>query len=267
MDTKKINVLGLGVMGTQISALLRLAGWKVFAWNRNLRDEHRTRHERAVKLMNRVMGLTQAPGEIVFVPEIRALENNLTIENLSESLDVKHEVLGQLAYGFDSTDLFTNSSSYEPREIHPKAQGLHFFNPPHVLKFIEFAAGASPLTPAGTELIASLRSAGFEIIEAFGNRGYIGNYILFHEIASALKLAELHQYKSATIDRVLSHMGRSTSLFDIIDMVGVDVTRSILVNLREHDSTIYVPPLLDLAVSKGILGKKNKTSIRTLTDA
>ena len=267
MSGKKINVLGLGVMGTQISSLLRLMGWQVFAWNRNLREEHRTRHERAVRLMGRMMGFTQAPGEIVFVPEIKDLGKNLTIENLPEDLNVKREILNLLPYDWEGADLVTNSSSYEPREVHPKAHGLHFFNPLHVLKFIELAPGPSPLTPEGAALVDSLRSAGFEIIEAYGNRGYIGNYILFHEIASALKLAELHQYKSGTIDRVLSHMGRSTSLFDIIDMVGVDVTRSILINLREKDPSIYVPPLLDLAVSKGILGKKNKTSIRTLTDA
>jgi 3-hydroxyacyl-CoA dehydrogenase len=137
----------------------------------------------------------------------------------------------------------------------------------HALRFAEFAAPPGTRTPGMEDLLRRLDGLGFALIEADFNRGYIGNYILFREIAAALQLIDRHHYTSRAIDEVLKRMGRPVSLFEIIDLVGVDVTLRIIQNLRGEDPSIHLSPLLQRAVSEGILGRKNQTSLRTLVDA
>jgi 3-hydroxyacyl-CoA dehydrogenase len=110
-----------------------------------------------------------------------------------------------------------------------------------------------------------LKHAGYEVIHTSDNPGYIGNYVLFHEISAALKLVE-HGYGTAEIDRTLTHLGRTTSIFDVIDLIGVDVTLSILQSLGASDPAFRAAPLLERAIRDGVLGTKNGTSIRALID-
>ena len=44
-------------------------------------------------------------------------------------------------------------------------------------------------------------------MQTHDNRGYVGNFVLFHEIAAALKLADVYGYSFKIIDKVLSLNG------------------------------------------------------------
>ena len=79
-----------------------------------------------------------------------------------------------------------------------------------------------------------------------------------------LNLADEFGYTPETIDAVQNVLGRSNSIFDIVNKVGVDITKSILDNLRTKDPTLMVPQVLIHAIDPRILSKKKGTSIRDM---
>ena len=262
-----INILGFGVMGRQIASLCILMGIDVFLWNRSNQSSSHRLFEKQLKLDRRFYGkYIENEGVFTFVSDLSHLNDRLTLEVLIEDIDIKKKVIAGLDFGFEKNLLVTNSSSYSPGEIHPDAIGIHFFNPVCALKFIEFSAADAHLKEQVKDFLELLIKFEFDIVKTSDNRGYIGNFLLFNEIANALKLIDKFGYNSRAIDTVLNHMGRSVSIFDIIDRVGVDVTKKILENLREADNTIEVSPLLSSAIAKNIYGKKNNTSIREIID-
>ncbi|TAM45945.1 MAG: 3-hydroxyacyl-CoA dehydrogenase family protein [Gammaproteobacteria bacterium] len=252
-----INVLGLGVMGTQIAALLATLGFRVVAWDRYLDADKREQCSRAQRMLARKFS-PNSDRAVEYVSDLTSLVPALTIEALTEDLTIKHKVLQAVPYQLSLNGLYTNTSSYRPEEVLKIAGALHFFNPVHVFTLVEHVPSSAP-TEAQKVVVERLSASGFDVVETHGNRGFVGNYLLFHEIATALKLVDKHGYSPETIDRVMRPLGRPAGVFAIVDLVGVDVTKAILENLHAEDPTVYISPLFDRALARGILGRKNRT--------
>ena len=136
-----------------------------------------------------------------------------------------------------------------PSEIHPNAVGFHFFNPIHAIRLVEFSTQFSENNEELEILIAGLvEKLGFDVVNVKENRGYIGNFILFHEISNALKLIDVYGYNLKDIERVSSFIGKTYSVFEVIDLVGVDVTKFIIENLKQENESIYLSPSLELSL-------------------
>ena len=233
-------------------------------WNRTLDANYLSAYQRTVRLLKKHLAGGDHTGTISFTTDIATLPAVSTLEVLAEDLLLKKNMLAALPYSTEGVDIYTNTSSYAPSEISANAIGLHFFNPIHMLRFAEISNESKCLSADSNLLFAALRNNGFELIHTAGNRGHIGNQILFHEIATALRLIDYYGYQPETIDAVLAHLGRSTSLFNMIDLVGIDTVRSILLNLQQVDPSLYLSPLLDIALKQNILGRKNRTTIRSV---
>ena len=93
------------------------------------------------------------------------------------------------------------------------------------------------------------------------NRGFIGNYLLFNEIGAALRLVDEYGYSSDAINAMYRNLYPDRDLFSILNLIGLDTARSIFKNLNEKDDSIYAPRCIDIAVERGVLGKKNRTTI------
>lgn len=255
----KINILGYGQMAKQIAALFYLGGHDITLWNHaGVEEKEFSRH---VKLINRTL-LSEKQGTFRVVSSLDMLEDNLTIESVIEDVSVKRDLYNALK-GTLTRGYFTNSSSYSPSEISPEVGGLHFYNP-ITMNIIEVYQPESTVSPDLPELVDFLEDIEFTIIPVKGNRGYIGNYILFHEISSALKLMERYGYTAESVSKVYEKLYDGRNIFTIVDLIGVDVVYQILINLKERDDSIYLPDCLHKALSLNILGRKNKTTIRTL---
>lgn len=248
--------------------MLSMLSYSVTVWDHRLTDEKLALFEKEMKMLSRVLGCGRhSAGTVSYTTDLSELPSAVTYEVLAENLVIKRSVISRLPYAAGTEGLLTNTSSYSPSEIDPDAVGLHFFNPICYLKFAELSMSYTILRPSVKSVVESMIDRGVEVIEVSENRGYIGNYLLFQEIANALKLIDKYGYGTVTVDRILSHMGRSVSIFDIIDLVGVDITKTIIMNLKEKDESIYCSPLLDKATGCNILGKKNRTSIRSIIDS
>ncbi len=258
-----INILGFGTMGLQIAALFSVLGYSVTLWNRTITDERRKKLAVQIRILERALG-RNGMGVVTFTHDLDMLPPVLTIEALTEDIGIKRGKLSELKFDLAETGVFTNSSSLRPTEIHANAYALHFFNPIQAIKLVETTCPPELQGSIYKDIFNSLRDAGFQIIFVRPNRGFVGNYILFREIASALHLADEFGYLPETIDAVQKALGRSNSLFDIVNQVGVDVTKSILDNLHTQDPSVTVPQVLERALQRGILGRKNRTSIRDM---
>ena len=256
-----INILGYGLMAKQIAAVLYLGGHNIFIWNHKPFDEKEL--SKQVKLINRSLGSDKI-GSFNVVNSLEEISDNLTIESIVEGIEAKISVYEKVRQRI-TKGYFTNSSSYSPAEIGDDVGGLHFFNP-ITMKFVEIYESEQAPNNEIELLISSLEAFEFSVVRVKPNRGYIGNYILFHEISSALKLIEKYNYEVTTVSRIYDRLYNGRDIFNIIDLIGIDVVYKILQNLKEEDDSIYLPNCLKEALSKNILGKKNKTSLRGIIE-
>lgn len=253
----KINILGFGTMAKQIAALFFLGGFDIVIWNRSMVNEaDLTMH---VNVLKRSLCL-EGQGSIKFSYDVEKLPNTTTIECVAEDLHIKQELYNRLSPHI-AGPYFTNSSSFSAAEIGARVNALHFFNPINI-KVVELYLCSSDPNPNVETIRAFLNKTGYDVVSVKGNRGYIGNYLLFHEISSVFRLIELNNYSMADITSVYNKLYGGRDVFAIIDQIGIDVANAILLNLSERDAMLYVPACFNKALDSNILGKKNKTSIK-----
>ncbi|MBI5542237.1 MAG: hypothetical protein HY951_19425 [Bacteroidia bacterium] len=252
----EINILGFGLMGKQIASLFFLGGHNVVIWNHQEIDLNEA--YRQIKLLKKVFNCSKE-GQITVISSLDKLADNLTIEAVIEDLNIKKQIYDTLKTKI-TKGYFTNSSSYAPKEIGETVNGLHFFNP-ITLKLVELCLSDYKITNEAELILDFLHAISFEIVKVGNNRGYIGNYILFNEIASTLKLIEIFGYDYESINVIDNKLYNGRNVFRVIDIIGIDVVYQILLNLNEKDPTFYLPKCLVKALANNILGKKNNTSI------
>lgn len=256
-----INILGFGTMGKQIASLFYLAGYQVYIWNRNPIDLSKLEFE--IKKNKRVFQ-DWKEGHIIHTPQLDQLSDHITIESIAEDVITKKDLYESLKHHIKKP-YFTNTSSLQPSEIGLDVYGLHFFNPISQIRLIELylkpEVQLQTLLPDFHEFCAKNQ---FEIIQVKDNRGYLGNLLLFQEIANIFKAIETYHYSYTQINMMYRFLYPQRDIFKIIDLIGIDLVEKILKNLNAQDPTIYFPKKLTEALEKNILGKKNHTSITQL---
>lgn len=274
-DIKRVGVVGCGLMGGGIVEVLAKAGAEVtfIEGTPALVDRGRAAVERSVRkavtkgkldgdraeaLLGRVTGAT----------DLAALaESDLVIEAATEEIGAKLQIfrtLGEVAR--PEVVLASNTSSIPIVELAlasgrpDKVVGMHFFNPPPVLKLLE-------LTPALTtseETLAFVRAYGTDVlgntcVQAKDEAGFIVNRLLIPYLNDAIRLYERGFATREDIDTAI-HLGLAHPMgpLALADLIGLDTTLSIAeVLLAEFHEPRYAPPsILRRMVAAGDLGRK-----------
>ena len=87
----KINVIGSGSMGKQITSLLVLMGFDVFLW-------HNSTNKNLDKLINKEIDKLKINlsnyknGNLTIVNDLSSLDNNFTIETIKEDINIKKKI-------------------------------------------------------------------------------------------------------------------------------------------------------------------------------
>ncbi|MDC0239295.1 3-hydroxyacyl-CoA dehydrogenase family protein [Candidatus Thioglobus sp.] len=259
----EVNVIGAGVMGHQIVAFLNGLGYKVYLYTSN---NNPSTLIKKIRVSARVQGLMFNRDNLVIINNIDDLDKEiLTIESSPDNLDVKKSVY--MKFAEDNIDgYFTTTSSIPLNLIGNNVSGLHFFNPISI-KLIEYDYQNNKPTAQQDELLKRLMLLDYNLIEIFNMPGYLANRIIFNEISEAFKLYELHNVSAKDIKSIYTDVRKSQDPFALSDLIGIDTCKLILTNLEKYVSKNYrVPQLFRDAVSLGVLGKKNSTSIVSLLD-
>ena len=280
MGINTVAVIGAGTMGAGIAQVCAQAGW-----NTNLFDAFPESLERGMNAIDAfwdkgiTRGKTTPEQKLEWSANLHAVSNmadavgdvDLVIEAVPEIPDLKHKIFADLgAMTRDDCILGTNTSSLSIADIAAasgkpdKVIGMHFFNPVPIMKLLELVKHDS----CSDETIAVAEAAG----KAMGK-----TTILVKDIpgfaTSRLGVVLGNEAIRMLADGVASAKDIDTAMvlgykhpmgpLALTDLVGLDVRRDILLNLKQsfNDDSYTPHPLLEKLVAEGRLGKKSGKGI------
>jgi 3-hydroxybutyryl-CoA dehydrogenase len=272
---ERIGVAGAGTMGTGIAQVAALGGFETLL------------HDPVAK------ALVAAPGKLAAalakgaerdrwsdadaeaararVSTAERLDDlagcDLVIEACPEDLRLKRELFRQLAdAGGPETILATNTSSLrvseiaEPVPVPERVCGMHFFNPPALMRLVEVVRGdrtAEATLEAATE---AARAMGREPVRASDSVGFIANRVNRPFSLESLRILEDGVASVAQIDEVIrTDGGYRMGPFELMDLVGVDVGLSVARSFYEQRPLHRWKPTAtqERMVAEGRFGRKS----------
>lgn len=256
-----ITILGSGIMGSQLAALMSLLDFDVTIRSRN---NNLNVVEKNKKLLSKIIKLDFKSNIINYKNINESFDGqSLVIECLKENLQIKKEYF--IKYKSTKYGYFSNSSSFANSDVNNEIDVLHFFNPVSI-KILEVCISNKDKYDNSilNNLIEKLKNIDFKFFYVHQNRGFLGNTIIFYHISNYFYLHEKLNYNVQDISKMQKEFGINFNPLNIIDIVGVDVCFEILKNLKEKNNNLYIPEIFNNALKKNILGKKNKTSISSI---
>jgi 3-hydroxybutyryl-CoA dehydrogenase len=234
-----VGVCGAGTMGAGIAQLSCQSGARTLLYDpdpqalqrgaERLRGHLRRSAERGrmtSEAADAAIGLLEPVGDVSAMADC-----GLVIEAAPERLELKQQLFGAVA-GVVSEDcvLATNTSSLLVTAVaagiaHPeRVVGMHYFNPPPLMKLLEVVAGLESSPEAVAVARAAGEAQGKHVIEAADGIGFIVNRCNRPFGLEALKLMSERVAPFDAIDRICRMSGGfRMGPFELMDLVGVDV--------------------------------------------
>jgi 3-hydroxybutyryl-CoA dehydrogenase len=192
----------------------------------------------------------------------------LAIEAAPERLELKREIFNQLAevLGPEAT-LASNTSSLRVSEIAEgvpqpeRVVGMHFFNPPPLMKLVEIVAterSSEQALAAATEVGERM---GRTPIRAKDSPGFVANRLARPFSLESLRILGDGIADAATIDRIV-RLGGGFRMgpFELLDLIGLDVNLEIARSFYAQGGEVerWRPsPIQEQLVAEGKLGRKS----------
>lgn len=276
MELEKAMVVGAGTMGAGIAQL--------FAQNEipvvltDLNEEMVVKaigglESRAAKRVEQGKMSAEAKDAIFsrILPatgHAKAADADIVVEAVFEDMDIKKEVLGALDEAAPERAIFaSNTTSLSITEMAAatsrpeKVVGVHFFNPPLVMKLVEImpGLGTSKETVEAARALAE-RLGKAPVMANFDSPAGIGSRVLAGMLNEAVEVYAGGLASAEDIDKAMK-MGAGLPMgpLELIDLIGVDIHLAKTETLyRELGDTRYRPNfLLRKMVKAGHLGRKS----------
>lgn len=194
-------------------------------------------------------------------------EADLVIEAAPESLELKLDLFRRVAAAApERAVLATNTSSLSitrlARDMPQPGRfiGLHFFNPPPVMKLLEIVRGAATSDETVETCRALAASWGKEPIVVKDSPGFASSRLGIALGLEAIRMLEEGVASAADIDKAME-LGYRHPMgpLKLTDLVGLDVRLAIAEHLAgELDDRRFAPPeLLRAKVRAGDVGRKS----------
>ena len=247
---ERIGVVGAGTMGAGIAQVAALAGYET-----RLHDPLPAALESGVERLRAALhkgankGLwTEEAAEAASdrIGAARRLEDlcecELVVEAAPENLALKRDLFNRLAdICGTKAILASNTSSLPVTSIaagvpNPeRVVGMHFFNPPALMKLVEVVFTAES-TEAALEATTEVgRRMGRIPIRAKDSPGFIANRLARPFTLESLRMLGDGVADAATIDRVCRIAGGfRMGPFELIDLIGLDVNLSVARSFYEQ---------------------------------
>jgi enoyl-CoA hydratase/3-hydroxyacyl-CoA dehydrogenase len=271
-----ITVLGSGIMGHGIAQISAMNGYDVIlrdieerflenAMNKirwsldKLVEKNKINKQESDKIYYRIKPIIDLKDALV--------NTDLLIEAVPEDLNLKKRVYSEVdQFANEKTIYSSNTSTLPISEISQLSDrpdrfiGLHFFNPPQLMKLVEVIPG--------TRTDKSIVDLGINFVKSLGKDpilcnkdvpGFIVNRIfipLVHEAAYCLEGdgKSMTQIDSAVKFKMFLPMG----IFELADYTGLDVIHKATVEMYSRDKKVVNPhPKIEQLFSSGKYGKKS----------
>ncbi|RLI09606.1 hypothetical protein DRO42_03820 [Candidatus Bathyarchaeota archaeon] len=273
-QVEKIAVLGAGVMGHGIAQVAALAGFNVIIRDiaQEFLDKAQQSIERSLKRQVERGRMTEdaakaALGKISMTLDLSEAvgDADLVVEAIPERLDLKRKVWKEVSgKAREDAVLATNTSSLSITAIaeavsHPERfVGMHFFNPPTVMRLVEIIPGART-SPETVELAMALaeRMGKTPVAVKRDAPGFIVNRVLITYLNEAAKLLDAG-YTKEQVDSAMQHRaGMPLGPFMLADLIGLDIVYNILKVFEENLGPGYASAKpIEKLFKEGKLGRK-----------
>ena len=274
---KNAAIIGTGTMGPGIGAVLQRAGLKTFLFD--IDPEALEQARAGVDLAGGVLDRLDAPqvpgGSIHFSMGLEEAvgEADLVIEAVSENLDLKKKVFGDLAaLAPEAAALASNTSGIpitkiaEGNDAASRIIGMHWSNPPHLIPMIEVVQGDQTSATVKDDLSGFIKSFGYEAVGEREVPGFVENRILYAILREVVELVERGIISHADMDTCVKWgIGYKLAVIgplELIDMAGLDIYNSVGSYLNQDLSTAStVSSMITDRVAEGRLGMKTHGGI------
>lgn len=243
----KGTIIGSGTMGSGIAQLMAMNGHQV-----NLIDikeelvnealskmesslskfEEKGKVKDATKILERVNTAVYDPEEDL-EPFQKAVEDiDIAIEAVFEDLNIKREVFSLLdRFTPNNAILASNTSSLpiseiaEATETESRVVGMHFFNPPQILKLVEVIKGGKTSERTIERVINLAEGLGKKpVLVKKDVPGFIVNRILIRLLNEACEMLKREKADKLSIDAALKYNANiPMGAFELLDYSGIDV--------------------------------------------
>lgn len=279
MEIKKVAVVGAGLMGHGIAQVAaQVAGFDVVLVDIKqefldramamIKDSLQKFHKKGLlteeqvkEVLNRIHP-TLTSNLDRFIPEV-----DLIIEAVPEDMQLKKNLFSQLdKLARPETIFATNTSSLSITELASSTSrpdkfcGMHFFNPPQIMKLVEVIRGAKTSDETVKVVVEVARKMGKEpVIVKKDCAGFIVNRILMAALNEALHVLWEGIAEKEDIDKACE-LGLNWPMgpLKLLDYIGLDTALAISEILeKEVDSRFRPNPLLRQMVRAGFFGRKS----------
>ncbi|HEY3552488.1 MAG TPA: 3-hydroxyacyl-CoA dehydrogenase NAD-binding domain-containing protein [Solirubrobacterales bacterium] len=276
MSVSRVGVVGAGTMGRGIAQIAALGGYETVLY-----DPLPGVAESSAEALKQALDKGAARGRwseedaAAAAQLVQPAENvaqmagaELAIEAAPERLELKREIFNQLAeaLGPEAT-LASNTSSLRVSEIAEgvpqpeRVVGMHFFNPPPLMKLVEIVAtnrSSEQALAAATEVGERM---GRTPIRAKDSPGFVANRLARPFSLESLRILSDGIADAATIDRIV-RLGGGFRMgpFELLDLIGLDVNLEIARSFFRQGGEVerWRPsPIQEQLVAEGKFGRKS----------
>ena len=276
MEIKNITVLGSGIMGHGIAQVSAMAGYNVV-----LRDIEQQFLDKAMekikwsldKLVSKEKISENERDELFSrIKPIIDLKDavhdcDLVIEAVPEIMDLKKKVYAELdKVASDQVVFASNTSTLPITEIantisRPKKFiGIHFFNPPQLMKLVEVIPGQETSDDVTNLTIKFVKSVNKIPVTCRKDvPGFIVNRLFIPLVHEACYVMERQKIQQTEIDSAVKfRLGFPMGIFELADFTGLDVIHKATVEMHVRDKKVISPhPTIEQLFNEKKLGQKS----------
>jgi 3-hydroxyacyl-CoA dehydrogenase len=286
MEVRKVAVLGAGLMGHGIAQVAA----QVAKYQVGLRDVKQEFLDKGMEMIRYSLQRFLKKG-VVSETEMKETLNrirptldleeavadaDLIVEAVPENVQLKKSVLAEVdKFAKEEAIVTSNTSSISITELASalrrpeKFCGMHFFNPPQLMRLVEIIRGAKTSDETVNTIVAVAKKMGKEtVVVKKDSPGFVVNRILVPALNEALYLLWEGIADRDDIDKAI-RLGLNWPMgpLKLLDYVGLDTTLSIAEVLQRELDPKYRPcPLLRQMVRAGLLGRKTGRGLYDWTE-
>ena len=276
MEIKNITVLGSGIMGHGIAQVSAMAGYNVV-----LRDIEQKFLDKAMekikwsldKLVSKEkiseIECNEIFGRIKPIVDLKDAVHNadLVIEAVPEIMDLKKKVYAELDKTAGEQVVFASNTSTLPiTEIAntisrpTKFIGIHFFNPPQLMKLVEVIPGqetSDDITNLTIDFVKSVNK--IPVTCRKDVPGFIVNRLFIPLVHESCYVMERQKIEQTEIDSAVKFsLGFPMGIFELADFTGLDVIHKATMEMHVRDKKVILPhPTIEKLFNEKNLGQKS----------
>ncbi|HEY3672363.1 MAG TPA: 3-hydroxybutyryl-CoA dehydrogenase [Acidimicrobiia bacterium] len=275
MATKRIGVVGSGIMGAGVAEVAAASGFEVVLRSRTQDGADAMLGTLDASLARQVKkgrieddAAADVRGRVSAVTALDELATcDLVLESIVEDLAVKQELFRELDRVCTPAAILATNTSTLPvvemamvTERPERVCGIHFFNPATAMSLVELVPAITTSDATLAEARAFVEACGKTAVTVKDQAGFVVNALLFPYLNNAVRLFDAGVASRDDIDAAMKGgCNFPMGPLELLDLVGLDTSLAILDALYAefHDANFAPAPLLRRMVAGQRLGRKS----------